>query len=433
MEEVLARARKVSGAAEVYTVSSEETPVNFEANKLKNIQSRESTITCLRLIRNGRTGYAVTTSLEDIQGLIDSAVDTSQFGMEAKFEFPDSKNFPDIKTHDPAVMFVPIEDMIKLGQDMIDRVKVNNPEVLCGAHITKARSRVRIMNSRGGRADYSVTVFRLGVEGTLVRGTDMLFVGDSESSCHPINDIEAVVKTTTRQLELAKTQAKIETKMIPVVFTPDGVASALISPLMSAFNGKTVLEGASPLGNRTNEVVFDKKLNLADDATIPYRPPSRPCDDEGVPTQRNPLIEEGRVMGFLYDLQTAALAHTRSTGSGARGRGSLPNPSASAFVMSPGKTSPDEMLADIKEGLLIEDVMGAGQGNILNGDFSGNVLLGYKIENGRVTGRVKDTMVFGNVYTLLGDIAAIGSDGKWVGSFLFTPSIFCNKLSVAAK
>ena len=59
--------------------------------------------------------------------------------------------------------------------------------------------------------------------------------------------------------------------------------------------------------------------------------------------------------------------------------------------------------------------MGATQGNILGGDFSGNVLLGYKIENGKIAGRVKDTMVFGNVYELLKDIAAIGSDGRWLG------------------
>jgi PmbA protein len=91
------------------------------------------------------------------------------------------------------------------------------------------------------------------------------------------------------------------------------------------------------------------------------------------------------------------------------------------------------MVQDIKEGLVIEQLMGAGQGNILGGDFSGNVLLGYKIENGKIVGRVKDTMVFGNVYQILEDIAAIGSEAKWVGSFLQTPHIYCPSLSVASK
>ncbi|MEJ2048180.1 MAG: metallopeptidase TldD-related protein, partial [Dehalococcoidia bacterium] len=74
-----------------------------------------------------------------------------------------------------------------------------------------------------------------------------------------------------------------------------------------------------------------------------------------------------------------------------------------------------------------------GQGNILSGDFSGNVLLGYKIENGKIVGRVKDTMVSGNVYQVLNEISAIGNDAKWVGSSVSTPSLYCPSVSVASK
>ena len=89
-------------------------------------------------------------------------------------------------------------------------------------------------------------------------------------------------------------------------------------------------------------------------------------------------------------------------------------------------------MAEIKEGLLIYQLMGATQGNILNGDFSGNVLLGYKIENGKVVGRVKDTMASGNVYQVLKKVI-LGNDSRWVEGFLKTPSIYCPGLSVAAK
>ncbi len=77
--------------------------------------------------------------------------------------------------------------------------------------------------------------------------------------------------------------------------------------------------------------------------------------------------------------------------------------------------------------------MGATQGNLLGGDFSGNVLLGFKIENGKITGRVKNTMVSGNVYQLLERIAGIGSDARWVGGMLNTPSIYCPNVSVTSK
>jgi len=77
--------------------------------------------------------------------------------------------------------------------------------------------------------------------------------------------------------------------------------------------------------------------------------------------------------------------------------------------------------------------MGAEQGNILGGDFSGNVLLGYKVESGKIVGRVKDTMVSGNVYQVLKEIIAIGSEAKWVAGFLHTPPLYCPRLSVASK
>ena len=80
-------------------------------------------------------------------------------------------------------------------------------------------------------------------------------------------------------------------------------------------------------------------------------------------------MEKGVVKNFLYDLQTAALAGKKSTGSGNRGRGSLPSPAPSALVITPGLTTFDDMVADIKEGLVVEQLMGAEQGNILGGDF----------------------------------------------------------------
>jgi PmbA protein len=261
----------------------------------------------------------------------------------------------------------------------------------------------------------------------------MLFVGESESSCHPITKTGAVTEAVLRQLELAKDRASIPSKPIPVIFTPNGVVSALVPALMAAFNGKIVLEGASPIGHRLGELVFDENLSLCDDPTIAHHPASRPGDDEGIPSKHTPLIEQGRVTNFIYDLQTAALAGKQSTGNGGRSRGGLPTPTPSAFIITPGSATFDEMVNDIKEGLVIEHLMGAEQGNILSGDFSGNVLLGYKIENGKIVGRVKDTMVSGNIYKVLKNIMAIGSDARWVGGTVNTPSLYCPSVSVASK
>jgi PmbA protein len=432
VEEILEKARKVAEAAEVFLVTAEETPVQFEANRLKHVQGKQSTSVALRIIKNGRLGYATGTDVNDSQSLVENALETASFGTKARFELPPTTPYPQVDIFDSDVESLPVEKMADLGEKLIALVTEHTPDIVCEAAVEKETIALRIINSRGGQAEYKKSVFGIGVVGNLVRDTDMLFVGEGQSSCHPLTNVGEIAKVVLKQLDLAKNQASAPTKHLPVIFTPEGVISALISPLMAAFNGKTVLQGASPIGKRLGERVFDDKLSLFDDPTIAYRPHSRPCDDEGVPSQRTPLIEKGVVASFLYDLQTAALAKTKSTGSASRG-GGLPIPSPSTLVIAPGKATFDEMVGDIKEGLVIEQLMGAEQGNILGGDFSGNVLLGYKIESGKIVGRVKNTMVSGNVYQLLKEISAIGSQPKWVGGVLSTPPIYCPRLSVASE
>ncbi|UCG10159.1 MAG: TldD/PmbA family protein [Dehalococcoidia bacterium] len=433
MEALLAKAKKVAEEAEVFIVSVEETPVRFEANRLKYIQSRQSTSVALRIVRQGRIGYATTTEPGDIQNLLNMAVETAQFGTPARFEFPPLTAYPRVEVFDPAVESVSIEAMIKLGEELIVTVSKHTPDIVCEAEVARAVTSVALINSRGSEAKYKESSFHLGVAGSLIRDTDMLFVGEKESSGHPITESKKITDAVIRQLELAQNKATLPSRSLPVVFTPRGVASALVPSLMAAFNGKTVLEGASPIGNRLGDKVFDERFCLVDDATLDYRPSSRPCDDEGVVSQRTPLVEQGVVTSFLYDLQTAALAKTQSTGNGSRSGGRLPSPAPNAFIISPGDTTFAEMVGDIKEGLVVEMLMGAEQGNVLGGDFSGNVLLGYKVESGKIVGRVKDTMVFGNVFRLLKNMAAIGSENRWVGSLLQTSPLYFPRLAVASK
>ncbi|MDD4860181.1 MAG: TldD/PmbA family protein [Dehalococcoidales bacterium] len=431
MEHILDRARKAADAAEVFMITSEETQVRFEANHLKHLTSKQQTSIALRIVKDGKLGYATTTDPSKAAELVASAVETARFGTEAKFEFPGKYDYPQVEVLDASVDAVSTESMVATGTRMIDAATRNTPELICEAEVGKGSVTVSLLNSRGGKAEYRKSFYSIGVGGTLINGTDMLFVGEGDSSCHPLTDPADVIAAILWQLEMAKNKASAPAKMLPVIFTPNGFSS-LVMPLMAAFNGKTVLEGASPIGNKRGQQVYDTKLSLYDNPVIPYRPASRPCDDEGVPSRRTALVEKGVAAGFIYDLQTAALAGTRSTGNGSRGRGGPPAPLASAYTIVPGNTSFEDMVRDMKEGLVIEQLMGAEQGNILSGDFSGNVLLGFKVENGRMAGRVKDTMIHGNVHQLLKDVT-LGKEARWVGASLQTPHLYFPAISVASK
>ena len=431
--EVLSSAQKEAEQAEVFLVSSRATPIQFEANELKQVQTKESSSIALRIFREGRIGFATASGGGDAKVLVDMAVETSQFGSAADFQFPSSRDYSEVRIFDPKVEEISMEKMVEIGKELIARIRGHTPDILCDVQVTKGARSTSLINSQSGEGRYDKSFFSLSLEGILVRDTDMLFVGDSESSCRFSDNIDDLADRVIWQLEMAKKKATVSTKLLPVIFTPHGVASALMSPLLLAFNGKSVLEGASPLKDKLGEQVFDKKLSLWDDATIAYGVGSYPFDDEGVSSQRLPLVTNGVVTNFLYDLQTAALTGTQSTGNGRRVGGGFPSPTISSLILRGGDVSFRAMLEDMKEGLVVEQVIGAGQGNILGGDFSGNVLLGYKVENGEIVGRVKDTMIAGNVYQVLKELLGIGKETRWVGGILQTPPLYCSRVSVATK
>lgn len=435
-EELLDLARKTADEAEVYALTSEETPVNFEANRLKGILSRQSRGVALRIIKDGRIGFASAAGPERPQDLLEIALETAQFGAEARFHMPGRGVYPQVDIFDPALEHVTTESMIQAGQSAIDRIAAHTSGILCEAVLLKRTTALRILNSAGVDVALRKTTFTSRLEGTVVRGTEMLFVGDARASCKPELDLSPIVAETITQLELTKETVPAPSGEVPVIFTSKGFAQAFALSLSMGLNGKTVLQGASPLAQLVGERCFDPRFSLTDDPTFPFSPGSRPFDDEGVPCSKLALIEEGVLKGFVYDLQTAGLAGVASTGSATRGLGTLPAPGLSVVTVQSGDVSLADLESGISEGLVVEEMLGSSQGNVLGGDFSGNVLLGYKIDRGRITGRVKDTMVAGNVYSLLKNIRGISNEVRWVGGMganLIVPAIACERVSVSTK
>ncbi|MBI4234305.1 MAG: TldD/PmbA family protein [Chloroflexi bacterium] len=433
LEELLDKAKKAADQAEVFWLASRETPVSFEANRLKLLETHESTGVALRVIKDGRVGLASTSRLSDPDGLVARTLETVPLGPMAAMELPSRQTYQATEVYDPKVEGYPLDDMIQLGQSLIDRLRSAWPDVLWSCNVRKSVSDVRILNSRGCAAQYSKTFFSLGVEGTRVQDTDMLFVWEGEVWCSPITDTRRIVDTLLEQLELARTIVPAPQGKVPVILTPRAVAGVLLYPLLSGFNGKNIVEGASPLTGKLGSKLVDQRFSLWDDPTTPYAPGSRICDDEGIPAQRIPLIENGVIRNFLFDLQTAGKARARSTGSASRSLGTLPSPSASVLIIEEGETAYRDMVADMQDGLVVVGLLGAGQGNVLGGDFSANVLLGYRVRDGKIEGRVKNCIVSGNAYQLLKELLAIGNESRWVWGYLRTPALYCAGTHVASR
>ena len=438
MEKLLRQACKKIDSAELFRVKSKTIPVNFEVNRLKSIDISESEGKALRVINKGKIGFSSSTGSEDFDLLVEKAVAISEFGSTASFDFPGEikrgeKEKKNINIYDGKVVNKGIEEMIKIGEDIIERMKDFDRKLRCDVTILKDYSEVEYLNSRGGNFSYSKTAIAYSVMVQKIEDQDMLMIYSSLESGKDNLNAQELTSEIIESLKWGDKIAPIESGKMPVIFTPKA-ALVLILPIISGLNGKMVLKKISPLAAQKNKKLWSDLLNLYSDGTINFALGSAPFDDEGVEMKRVPLVKKGKIKNFYYDLQTAGMAGVESTGNGLRaGLQSEPVPGISNLVMKEGKVSFKEMIKDISEGIVIDQVLGLGQGNIISGAFSNNVQLGYKIKKGKIVGRVKDVMISGNAIEELKNIVALGEKPKWISGKYKFPHIYLKSLSVSAK
>jgi PmbA protein len=436
MEKLLQQACKEVESAELFRVKSKTVPVNFEVNRLKSIDISESEGKALRVIHNGRIGFSSSTGNEGFDLMVEKAAATSEFGSEASFSFPEETKRSKkrkLNIYDNKVADKSIEEMIKIGESIIEKVGDFNRKLRCDVTIVKDCNEIEYFNSRGGNFSYNKTAIAYSMMVQQIENQDMLMIYSSVESGKDNLELEELTSEIIENLKWGEKIVPVESGKIPVIFTPKA-ALVLILPIISGLNGKMVLKKISPLTAQKNKKLWSDLLTLYSDGNIDFALGSAPFDDEGVEMKRVPLVKKGEIKNFYYDLQTAGIAGVESTGNGLRaGSQSEPVPGISNLVMGEGEVSFSEMIKDIKEGIIIDQVLGLGQGNIISGAFSNNVQLGYKIEKGKIVGRIKDVMIAGNAIEELKNIAALGDKSKWIsGKFKF-PHIYLKSLSVSAK
>ncbi len=415
--------RYVEGA-EISQREERKSDAEYENDLLKRVEASQTSGLVVRVIVKGRLGLATATDPAEYESVVARAVELAEFGTEAKFIFPGPGAAPPVQTYDPEVERISREQLVKTGGEMIERLKAYNPEIKVYSGAGWASAKRRLINSSGLDIRTQGSHYGDGVEGVWIRGTDMLFAGRGRSWRKRPDGIERMTEQTIQDFRFAGNTASVTTKTMPVIFTPRGTR-VLTLPIQLGVNGKNVLKGDSPLAGKLGQCLCAAEFSLTDDGTIDYAPDSSPYDGEGVPRRRNEIVRSGVLTRFLYDLETAGKAGTESTGNGV---GCGPT----NLLIAPGTSSFEEMVKSTEEGIVVESMLGLGQGNIINGDFSVNVALGYKIEKGEIAGRVKNTMIAGNAYTALNCIEAIGSEPEWFGSHC-APYVKIAALSVVAK
>jgi PmbA protein len=430
VDKIVKAAMEKADAAQALMRTQETSGVKFENDRLKSAESSQRTDILVKVIKDGKVGTSSTTDPDDVEGVVSRALEAAEFGSQAYFEMPEPQALTPVKTFDPELLPLDKPEMIHIGQHMVDMINAYNPEILVEALVNKTIRKVEFANSAGTHYSAEDTDYQVASGGQLTRGTDILFAYDSLAGKNRGIDTEEIASRAIERFRLAEEIAPIESGEMPVIFTPGGFIPILLS-LGLAVDGKNAYLGASPLRDKIGESIADPRFSLIDDPFVEFGPKTSTFDDEGVARKVTPLVEDGVLKNFTYDLDTAGRAGTHPTGHGtSRGFTNL--------VIKAGDTPLEQMIRGEKEGLLVHDFLGLGQGNPINGEFSVNVFLGYKIENGELVGRVKDVMLTGNAFEALKDITAISQEREWIsGPYTYyaglRPYIQIGKLSVTAK
>ena len=431
-ERVLELAAKRFDAAEVFEESGETVSVGFQDNRLKEIHTEQRHGIGLRVIHQGRIGFASTTDLREPARLVEMAAASAMYGDKATFQFPGRpRRLKTCDLYDERVPAITAEQMVEMGRDGLELSRQASDGYLFACGIGRGMQTEHILNTSGLDYEFAGTGMSASVDVQEVRDDGLLSAYEYRSWGQPLEGVMDLTRTVLEKMRLASVVVPARVEAMPMIFTQKALGN-LFMPIAVALNGKNVHKGSSVLKGKIGEQVLDERLTLVDDPTISYAPASCPMDGEGTPTRRLAIFNRGVLKTYLADLQTAGLLGIKPTGHGFRSYSSRPGPSDTNTVLEPGDTSYADMVAGMTKGLIVDETLGSGQSNVLAGEFSVNVALGFRVEDGRITGRVKDCMVAGNVYEVLKKVEAIGSEREWHGA-AYTAPIMVGGLKIAAQ
>jgi len=273
------------------------------------------------------------------------------------------------------------------AEDAARAVKgVTNSE---GAEASWGRTSVMLAASNGfsggyRRSGYSLSCAVLGGEGT---GMERDYEWSSAVHLEDLMAARTVGRNAGKFVVRRLNPRKAKSARVPVIYDRR-VSGGLIGHLAGAINGRAVARGTSFLKDKMGEKIFADGIRILDNPHRKRGLGSRPFDGEGLPTKRRAIIDDGVLTTWLLDLASARQLKLAPTGNGSQG-------SPSNFYLEKGKLSPDALIADIKSGLYITDLIGFGV-NGVTGDYSRGAS-GFWIENGKKAWPVSGLTIAGNL------------------------------------
>lgn len=374
---------------------------------LRAVSGDAAALACSDLIRAD--------SLRRLAGAVASGLPFVAGGGQ-RVEFPRQDDAPPRYPSANPLRF-PEERRVAILQRIDERARAKEPRVT-NVMASLAMEHAAVMVCRGDGAVHgdvrplvSIQIAAILKDGAKVEiGQASRGLRGALEDCGGDADVDALVDEALRQAAV-----KLEAKpalggMLPVVLGNGWAGVLLHEAVGHGLEGDHTRKGQSAFSDRVGERVAPAGVTVVDDGTLPNRRGSLSCDDEGVPSARNVLIEDGVLRGYMQDAVNAALTGVAPTGNGRReSYRHQPMPRMTNTYMLAGALDPAEIIASVAKGVYCKS-FGGGSVDITNGNFNFNVSEAYLIEDGKVGPSLKNVTIIGNGPESMAKMSMVGDD-----------------------
>ncbi|GAC1309105.1 MAG: TldD/PmbA family protein [Acidimicrobiales bacterium] len=429
MTELLDLAVAVTGWAgpgeevEAYLSRGRSTSVRVYDGSVESLSSAESAGAGIRVVVDGRQGFAHAGSLEEtvLKETLEEARDNASFGERDEFyglARPDGVAPPDLGLLRDELLRMPTSAKVDRALELERLVRARDPRVtgVRTSTFSDSSGESAVATTTGLAVCDESGFCYVAVEALVVAG-DETQTGFGISAGRAPEDLdldEAASEGVDRAVRLLGA-TKPTSQRVTVVLDPD-VTADFLNIIGGTLSGEAVLKGRSLFADRQGQQVAAPVVTLISDPTDPGAFGAGRYDGEGLARRRVPLIEGGTLQGFLYDTYAGRRAGRRSTGSASRSYSTTPGVGAPALSLTPGSATQAELLAQVGEGVYVQDVTGLHSGvNPVSGDFSVGAG-GLRIRDGRFGAPFREATIASTLQRMLLDVVAVGSDVRWLPS-----------------
>ncbi len=395
----------------------------------------------IRAVVNKAIGFSYTNMLESdttfeetvIKALISakaSKPDKDWHGLPTKKSFVYVEN-----TYDDKIVKLHSEDLVEVASAMLDSAEKTDKRIFpIEGGVGASYLSMAAVNSNGVEGFDHGTIVECSLatiarEGSEVTPVCFEFNVERKYNINP----EWVGKEAAKLTVSALKSKKMETKSTSVILTQFPLQQLFYHTLINAVKADYVQRNQSAFKDKIGEKVASETVTIYDDGVFDGGLRTWNFDGEGVPQQKTLIIEKGILHNFIYDNYTAKKEGKESTGNASRaGYLSTPNVEATNFHLMPGNRSPEELLSEVDEGLLVYFLQGAHSSNPASGEFSVVATPAWKIENGKVAYATKGAMLAGDIFQVLTNVSALANNERKVGQ-LVAPWVLVENVKVIGQ